>query len=75
MRGVAQALNLSIVAFFASGIAPFLIGVASDLLHKAYGMESLRFALLGSVVVSAWCGIHYYLASRHIEEDLRRAPP
>lgn len=75
MRGVAQALNLSIVAFFASGIAPFLIGVASDLLHKNYGMESLRFALLGSVVVSAWCGIHYYLASRHIEEDLRRAPP
>jgi MFS family permease len=72
MRASAQAINLFAVSVIAGTIGPFAIGLASDLLTAEYGDQALRIALLGSTAVSAWAAFHYYLASRHIEKDLKR---
>ena len=43
----------------------------SDALKPAYGVDSIRYALLGTVVVgAAWSSVHYLLASRTLQQDL-----
>jgi hypothetical protein len=45
----------------------------SDVLRESYGYgdESIRYALLWTVVVgSAWSAVHYWLAARTLRADL-----
>lgn len=74
MRATAQAFNLLVVSVIAGTLGPLLIGAVSDSLTKRFGDESLRIALMGSVVFLGWAAVHYFIASRHIEADLRREP-
>jgi MFS family permease len=74
MRATAQAFNLLVVSIIAGTLGPLAVGAASDLLAPRFGDESLRISLIGSVAILGWAAVHYYLASRHIEEDLRRVP-
>lgn len=72
MRALASAILLFIINLIGLGLGPFFVGVLSDALKPSYGIDSVRYALLGTVVVGAlWSSLHYTLAARTLAEDLR----
>ena len=74
MRAVASALLLFILNAIGLGLGPLFTGMLSDALSGLFDAESMRYALLlVGATVGPWSALHYYLASRHIEGDLRRA--
>jgi MFS family permease len=72
MRAQAAAVLLLILNLVGMGLGPQLVGLLSDLLAPRFGAESIRWALLGTVVGGAsWSIVHYALAARTLREDLR----
>jgi MFS family permease len=72
MRAQAAAVLLLILNLIGMGLGPQFVGVLSDLLAPRFGVESIRWALLATVVVGAlWSAVHYFLAARTLREDLR----
>lgn len=72
MRALASAILLFIINLVGLGFGPQGVGVLSDLLHSTFGVESLRYALLTTVVAFAlWSVLHYTLAARTLAEDLK----
>lgn len=72
MRALASAILLFIINLVGLGFGPQGVGALSDLLHGSFGVESLRYALLITVVTFAlWSVLHYALAARTLREDLR----
>ncbi len=72
MRALASAILLFIINLVGLGFGPQGVGVLSDLLHPTLGVESLRYALLGtSVVCALWSVLHYTLAARTLAQDLQ----
>jgi predicted MFS family arabinose efflux permease len=63
----ATAVSLAVVAssLLGLGLGPFLIGLASDALGRIAGPESLRYAMLGSILFLAWSAAHFCRAARH----------
>ena len=72
MRALASSILLFIINLIGLGLGPWFVGMLSDALKPSYGVDSIRYALLGTVVVgAAWSSVHYLLASRTLAEDLR----
>ena len=70
-RAVAAALMILIINLISGIIGPQLVGIVSDLLAEALGKDSLGLALLVvATVCSFWSALHFYLASKHIENDM-----
>ncbi|MBT3425217.1 MAG: MFS transporter [Gammaproteobacteria bacterium] len=70
MRSVAAAINLFITNIIGLGIGPFSVGFFSDLFEPRFGPDSLRYALMTTLVVILWACWHYYrtgalLAAQH----------
>ena len=74
-RALASAVMLLILNLFGLGFGPQLIGLASDLMGSAYGMESLRYALIAAASGNIWACLHYYLAGRNIKYDTAQMEP
>ena len=70
MRAVAAGILLFIINFIGLGFGPQIVGVVSDLLVDSYGTESLRYALLICSLVNIWAAVHYFIAGRHLKDDL-----
>jgi len=73
MRSMASAILLFIINLIGLGLGPLFVGYVSDVLRESYGYgdESIRYALLWTVVVgSAWSAVHYWLAARTLRADL-----
>ncbi len=71
MRALASSLLLFIINLIGLGLGPWFVGMLSDALKPSYGVDAIRYALLGTVVVgAAWSSVHYLLASRTLREDL-----
>ena len=51
-------------------IAPQLIGIASDLLAKRFGADSLRVAMLPVSVVGIWASLHFWMCSLRLNAGL-----
>ena len=74
MRAVATAYLFFILNAIGLGLGPIATGFLSDALTASLGEDALRYALLiVGLVVSPWAALHYYLAGRHIDDDLARA--
>jgi MFS family permease len=72
MRALASSLLLFIINLIGLGLGPWFVGMLSDALKPSYGVDSIRYALLGTVAVGAtWASVHYLLASRTLAADLR----
>ena len=70
-RAVAAALMILIINLISGIIGPQLVGIVSDLLAETLGNDSLGLALLVvATVCSFWSALHFYLASKHIENDM-----
>ncbi len=70
-RAVAAALLIFVKTMLGMGIGPLLIGAISDRLAPLAGQNSLRYALLATVVFNAWSALHFLLAARAFRADLR----
>jgi MFS family permease len=57
------------------GAGPVLIGWMSDLLAPAYGVESLRYALLASLIAFAIGLFAFLVATRTVTLDIAEANP
>jgi hypothetical protein len=72
MRAVAASILLFSKALVGMGLGPLLVGVLSDQLAPALGENSLRAALLLVPLFNAWAGWHFFIAARHLRQDLQR---
>ena len=73
-RALAAAINLLAINLIAYGSGPLLVGVASDRLAPVVADQSLRYAILGVVLVTySWAALHFYIAGRSLREDLAKA--
>jgi hypothetical protein len=71
MRALASAILLFIINLVGLGLGPWFVGMLSDALKPTYGVDSIRYALLGTIVVGAiWSSVHYALAARTLRVDL-----
>jgi predicted MFS family arabinose efflux permease len=71
MRAVASSILLFIINLIGLGLGPLFVGFLSDWLKPDFGIDSIRYALLSTVVVgSAWSAFHYMIAARTLREDL-----
>lgn len=75
MRATASAILFLIFNIIGLGIGPWSIGLLSDYLEPAMGVDSLRYAMLYLIPpMMFWSACHFYLASRTLREDLAAAP-
>lgn len=75
MRALASAILFFILNIIGLGMGPWLVGVLSDVLMPNLGTDSLRYAMLYLLPPAmAWSVVHFFLASKHLEQDLARAP-
>jgi len=74
MRATAAALFLFILNIIGLGLGPQTVGLISTLLEPALGAESLRYALLVTMVSGAVGGLCYWRASTTLKADLARVP-
>ena len=70
MRAVASAILLFMLNIIGMGLGPYLVGVFSDLLNPAYGIDSLRFALCLAVLANVWAAFHYFIGAQSLRRDL-----
>lgn len=73
-RTMAAALLLTAVGIIGAGLGPWFNGLLSDGLHRAYGADSLRLAMIAILCVRLWAALHIYLASKHVAADFARRP-
>lgn len=73
IRAVAAAIMLFILNIIGLGAGPWLVGIASEWLAPTYGNESLRYALIGSSFFYLWSAFHFFMAGRHLPEDINYA--
>ena len=73
MRATASAINLFAVNMIGLGLGPFLVGYLNDTLADRYGGEAIRHSLLVVGVIGGCASILFYLASRHLRQDLAAA--
>ena len=76
MRAAASALLLFIINIIGLVFGPTTIGILSDYLQTGWQMtdvESLRYSLLAANFIYLISFANYFLASRHIKQDLERA--
>jgi hypothetical protein len=70
MRAMASAFLLFLINLIGLGLGPQLVGVVSDLLSSRLGEESLRWALVLTVAINVWSGVHYFLGARTLRVEL-----
>ncbi len=70
MRAVASAFLLFLINLIGLGLGPQIVGVASDLLASRLEQDSLRGALVLTVMFNLWSGLHYFLGARTLRADL-----
>jgi hypothetical protein len=73
MRAMASAIVLFVLNLVGLGLGPTLVGVLSDALAPRFGSESLRYALLVSLVFNLWGTLHSWRAGRTLARDLAAA--
>jgi MFS family permease len=77
MRALAASILLFILNIIGLGLGPQFTGIASDVLNITtdLGADSLRWALVISLIFNVVSAILYFIASRTIKQDLADANP
>jgi MFS family permease len=70
MRAVSASVLLFIQTMIGLTLGPAIVGLISDELHAALGLQSLAYAMAGIGIVNIWAAAHYCLAARRYREDL-----
>jgi MFS family permease len=72
MRATAAAILLFVLNMIGLGLGPQTVGILSDLLHPALGSDSLRWALLSTLITGLAGAFCYWQASRTLQKDMMR---
>lgn len=72
-RALAASLLLFVQTMIGLGIGPLIAGVITDLFVPIFQSNALRYALVTIALFNIWSGVHYYLASRTVREDIKSA--
>lgn len=72
MRARAVAILLFVLNAIGLGLGPLTVGKISDLLRPAFGVDSLRYALMTGILTSLVAAFCYWRASRTLKADLAR---
>ena len=70
LRAMGMAAIMFATNLVGLGAGPLLIGLLSDALAPSFGDESLRYAMIISVLILAWAAIHFFVAAKHLREEL-----
>lgn len=70
-RAVAASILLFLANLVGYGLGPLAVAALSDLLAPRLGADSRRYALTAVSALGAWAALHYAVAGRTLEEDLR----
>lgn len=70
MRAFSSAILFFVLNLIGLGMGPLVIGVVSDLLSPQLGVESLRWALAGTIVVSITAATLFLTAGKKVKADL-----
>jgi predicted MFS family arabinose efflux permease len=73
MRATASAVLLFIINIIGLGLGPQVVGLLSDLLRPAYGVDSLRYALLIVSLLTLAGAALFWFGARTLKADLDRA--
>jgi predicted MFS family arabinose efflux permease len=74
MRALAVAIMMFVNNMLGIGLGPLVVGFLSDLFQDSLGAESLRYALIVSLLAgSVLCAFHFFMAARTLRADLVRA--
>jgi MFS family permease len=73
MRATAAAIMLFIVNIVGAGAGPLIVGALSDFFAAEHGVNSIRYALVCSVLLGAAGSVIIMLAGRTLDADLARA--
>lgn len=71
MRATASAIGMFSISLLGIGLAPLVIGYASDLLSPIYGDNALRYAMIGTAFVAILAGCNFLLAARSVRSDMK----
>jgi predicted MFS family arabinose efflux permease len=74
MRARAVAILLFILNIIGLGLGPPTVGFISDLLKPTFGTDSLRYAMLVTMLTALTGAFCYWRASRTLRADLARGP-
>mgnify|MGYP002620462468 CR=1 FL=1 len=72
MRAVATALMMFICNMLGLGMGPLLVGLMSDFFTPQFGAFGLAIALMVLSLLSLWGGVHFFLATKTLRQDLAR---
>lgn len=72
MRAQSVAILLFVLNIIGLGLGPLTIGYISDLLKPAYGDDSLRYALMFSIVTGLMGAFCYWRSSRWLPAEWKR---
>lgn len=73
MRATAAAVLLFIINIIGLGLGPQVVGLLSDLLRPAFGLDSIRYALFLISLVTLLGAALFWAAARTLDTDLDRA--
>jgi hypothetical protein len=73
MRAQTIGILLFILNMIALGLGPATVGFLSDRLHPFFGEDSLRYALMISIVTGLAGAYCYWRATKTLKADLARA--
>ncbi len=72
MRATAAAILLFILNMIGLGLGPQTVGILSDLLRPSLGADSLRWALLSTLITGLAGAYCYWQAGRTLQKDMVR---
>jgi len=72
MRATAAAILIFILNIIGLTFGPLWVGVLSDLLRPSLGEDSLRWALLSTLITGLAGAYLYWLSSRTLRQDMER---
>jgi hypothetical protein len=72
MRAITSAILFLMINLIGLGFGPLVVGMISDLLEPALGVESLRWAMSSVVMVSVVVYLLFFASSRKLMADLKR---
>jgi MFS family permease len=75
MRALASGILLFVINIFGMGVGPQFTGILSDVFQATtdFGVDSLRWALVVSLVFNLFAAVLYWYAARTLREDLATA--
>lgn len=73
LRATGASISILITAVVGFGLGPFCVGLLSDMLTPSFGIEALRYALLGPICLLPAMVIALHAAAKALPNDLQAA--